>query len=171
MYKRLTMEPIKGKAWKFGNNVDTDLMVPGQYLDAPMETTVTHVFESVRPNFAANVNKGDIIVAGKNFGCGSSREQAPAALKALQIGCILAESFARIFFRNAIAIGLPILTCARISGEFDDGEQASIYLSEARIENNTRGTSYFADPLSQEMLSILDKGGILELLKDINRGD
>lgn len=165
------MEPIKGSVWKFGNNVDTDLMVPGQYLDAPLENIVAHVFESVRPNFAANVNKCDIIVAGKNFGCGSSREQAPAALKALRVGCILAESFARIFFRNAIAIGLPILTCTRISREFEDGELASIYLSEARVENNTRGTSFFADPLSDEMLCILDKGGILELLKEIYRGD
>lgn len=160
------MELIEGRIWKFGDNIDTDAIVPGQYLDAPMEDVVTHVLESVKSNFASDVKEGDIIVAGKNFGCGSSREQAPAALKALGFGCILAESFARIFFRNAIAIGLPILRCTQISQKFDDGDEALINLSEARVENRTRGESLFADPLSEEMLNIISKGGILALLKE-----
>jgi len=159
------VEMIQGKVWKFGDNIDTDVIVPGQYLDAPVNDIKIHVFESVNPNFAAGVQAGDIIVAGRNFGCGSSREQAPTVLKALGIRCIIAESFGRIFFRNAIAIGLPILTCTQISRLFEEGEKASIYLSEARIENNTRGVSVMADPLSEDMLHILEKGGILELLR------
>ena len=159
------MEMIQGRVWKFGDNIDTDVIVPGQYLDSPVNDIKIHVFESVNPNFAAGVKEGDIIVAGRNFGCGSSREQAPTALKALGIRCIIAESFGRIFFRNAIAIGLPILTCTQISRLFEDGEKASIYLSEARIENNTRRVSVMADPLSEDMLRILEKGGILELLR------
>lgn len=160
------MDPFKGDVWKFGNNVDTDVIVPGQYLDAPISEIIPHVFESINPGFAPGVKHGDIIVAGKNFGCGSSRENAPAALKEMGIGCIIAESFARIFFRNAIAIGLPVISCRDVSSRFDNHDHASINLSEALIENVTKKTMTAGDPLSDEMLRIIEKGGILNLLKE-----
>lgn len=161
------MEVIRGKVRIFGDNIDTDVMVPGQYLDAPMEEVVNHVFESTNPNFVKEVKKGDIIVAGKNFGCGSSRENAPAALKDLGIGCIIAESFARIFFRNAIAIGLPAISCSNVTKYFTEGDIALVRLAEALVENKTRNISRPAEPLSDEMINILNKGGIIELLKEM----
>jgi 3-isopropylmalate/(R)-2-methylmalate dehydratase small subunit len=161
------MESIQGKVWKFGDNIDTDVMVPGQYLDAPMEEVVQHVFESINPEFAKGVKNSDIIVAGKNFGCGSSRENAPDALKKLGIGCIIAESFARIFFRNAIAIGLPVISCKNVSSSFDDNDCARVNLPDARIENITKKKMLTAQSLSEEMLRIIEKGGILNLLKEM----
>ncbi|HQG31760.1 MAG TPA: 3-isopropylmalate dehydratase [Deltaproteobacteria bacterium] len=160
------MDPFKGDVWKFGDNVDTDVIVPGQYLDAPITEIFPHVFESINPAFAKEVKKGDIIVAGKNFGCGSSRENAPSALKEMGIGCIVAESFARIFFRNAVAIGLPVISCGDVSSRFQDHDHASVNLSKALIENTTRKTVTAANPLSEEMLRIIEKGGILNLLKE-----
>jgi 3-isopropylmalate/(R)-2-methylmalate dehydratase small subunit len=164
------MEIMEGRVWTFGNNIDTDVIVPGQYLDAPMDVVVKHVLESVNPDFVKEVREGDIIVAGKNFGCGSSRENAPAAIKELGIGCIVAESFGRIFFRNAIAIGLPLLNCSGISEKFKEGDQALVRLSEAKVENKTRDLIIDAVPLSEEMLNILDRGGLLALLKEIHQG-
>jgi len=161
------MEAIEGKVWKFGDNIDTDLIVPGQYLDAPMEEVVKHVLVSVNPDFVKGVKKGDIIIAGKNFGCGSSRENAPAAIKELGIGCIVAESFARIFFRNAIAIGLPIISCAGVNDAFENGDVAHVKIPEASVENRTKKQSLEAENLSDEMIRILGKGGILELLKEM----
>jgi 3-isopropylmalate/(R)-2-methylmalate dehydratase small subunit len=161
------MEIIEGRVWMFGNNIDTDAIVPGQYLDAPIVEAVKHVLESVNPNFAKEVKEGDIIVAGRNFGCGSSRENAPAAIKELGIRCIVAESFGRIFFRNAIAIGLPLLNCSGISEKFEEGDRALVRLSDAKVENKTRKFTIDAVPLSEEMLNILNKGGMLALLKEI----
>jgi len=161
------MDQIQGNVWKFGDNIDTDAIVSGQYLDAPLEEVVPHVLESVNARFAKDVKTGDIIVAGKNFGCGSSRENAPEALKMLGIRGIIAESFARIFFRNAIAIGLPVITFHdAFSISFRDGEQAIINLPEARIENTTKGIVASARPLPAEVLRIIEKGGILNLLKE-----
>jgi 3-isopropylmalate dehydratase small subunit len=160
------MKAIEGKVWKFGDNIDTDLIVPGQYLDAPMEEIVKHVLASVNPDFVKEVKRGDIIIAGRNFGCGSSRENAPGAIKELGISCIVAESFARIFFRNAIAIGLPIISCTGVSDAFEDGDIAHIEIQEASVENRTKKQSLKAENLSDEMISILSKGGILELLKE-----
>lgn len=160
------MDPFKGEVWKFGDNVDTDVIVPGQYLDAPIGEIIPHVFESINPRFAHEVKKGDIIVAGKNFGCGSSRENAPAALKEMGVGCIVAESFARIFFRNAVAIGLPVISCNDTPNRFEAHDHVSIDLPGALIENTTRKTVTAANPLSEEMLRIIEKGGILNLLKD-----
>lgn len=161
------MKIIEGRVWTFGDNIDTDVIVPGQYLDAPIDEAVKHVLESVNPNFTKEVKEGDIIVAGRNFGCGSSRENAPAAIKELGISCIVAESFGRIFFRNAIAIGLPLLNCSGISEKFREGERALVRLSEARVENKTRKLTIDTVPLSEEMLNILNKGGMLALLKEI----
>ena len=165
------MDPINGDVWKFGDNIDTDAIVSGQYLDAPLEEVVQHVFESINARFAKDVKTGDIIVAGKNFGCGSSRENAPAALKKLGISGIIAESFARIFFRNAIAIGLPVITSPDAFNCFGEGEHARINLPEAWIENTTKGIRASANPLPDEVLRIIKKGGILNLLKEEMQGD
>jgi len=161
------VEVIQGKVWTFGDDVDTDLIVSGQYLDLPLEEMASHVLESVKPNFAAEVKRGDIIVAGKNFGCGSSREQAPSALRQAGIGCVVAESFGRIFFRNAIAIGLPVVTCKGAWKMFEEGHSGQVSMKEFRIENLTDGVHLQGEPLSEEVQRILDKGGILECLKEI----
>lgn len=157
--------------WKFGDNVNTDVIVPGRYLDVPLEESSPHVFESVKPEFAGGVKKGDIIVAGSNFGCGSSRESAPEVLKILGIGCVVADSFGRIFFRNAIAVGLPALACRGVSAQFEDGDIARVDVVRAVVENLTRGITLHGEPLSAEMLLILDCGGILKLLKGIAEGE
>jgi 3-isopropylmalate/(R)-2-methylmalate dehydratase small subunit len=158
---------VRGKVWKFGNNVDTDAISPTKYLSAPEAELMKHVLEVINPRFAQEVKPGDIIVAGSNFGCGSSRESAPAALKTIGIGAILAESFARIFFRNAIAIGLPAFTCPEVSALFADGDELELDLTSAKITNLTRGKTIYAQPLPEQMLEVLSKGGIVPLLKDI----
>jgi 3-isopropylmalate/(R)-2-methylmalate dehydratase small subunit len=162
------MDDLNGKVWKFGNDVDTDVIVPGFYLDAPMEEILPHVLESVAPDFAARVEAGDLIVAGTNFGCGSSREHAPAALKKVGIACVVAESFSRIFFRNAIAIGLPVLTCRGVSDAFQQGQSARVSMKLFQIHNLETGSVLQGDPLSEEIGVILEKGGILEFLKSLN---
>lgn len=159
------MQEYSGRVWRFGNNVDTDVIVPGQYLDAPMEEILPHVLESVNAEFANRVKSGDLLFAGTNFGCGSSREQAPVALKSAGIACVVAESFGRIFFRNAIAIGLPVLICRDVSGAFQNGQQASVLLDQCLVRNLETGVKLVGEPLSEEMAAILEMGGILEYLR------
>lgn len=161
------LEPIRGRVWKFGNDIDTDVITPGIYLDAPMDEMKKHVLEVVNPRFASEVKPGDIIVAGRNFGCGSSRETAPDALKALGIGAVVAVSFARIFFRNAIAIGLPIISCPNVAEAFDEGQELELDLTNARVRNVTTGTVLQAEALAPEMLEVLTKGGIGVLLEEM----
>jgi 3-isopropylmalate dehydratase small subunit len=163
------MSQVKGKIWKLGDNIDTDVIVSGQYLDAPIDEVIRHVLESIRPEFVKEVKKGDIIVAGKNFGCGSSRENAPAAIQKLGIACIVAESFARIFFRNSIAIGLPVVICKDVTGIFNEGERAVIEFRKAHVENLNSGAALQGELLSDEILSIVEKKGILEMLKCIRK--
>lgn len=156
---------IKGRVWKFGDNIDTDVITPGQYLSLPMDQLKLHVFEPIRPGFINLVKPGDVIVAGRNFGCGSSREQAPRAIKEIGIAAVIAESFARIFFRNAISIGLPVLICEGISKVFDEGDVLEADFASGEIKNVTKGVTLKAKPLPPLMLEILTAGGALELLK------
>jgi len=158
---------MKGRVWKFGDNIDTDAITPGKYMSAPEPELRKHVLEVINPKFAREVKPGDFIVAGNNFGCGSSRESAPAALKTLGVAAIVAESFARIFFRNAIAIGLPALTCPGVSSLFADGDELELDLVSGKITNLTRGKTVYAQPLPEQMLEVLSQGGILPLLKQI----
>ncbi len=160
---------MRARVWKFGSNVDTDAITPGKYMSGPEAELMKHVLEVINPRFPREVKPGDIIVAGSNFGCGSSRESAPAALKALGIGAIVAESFARIFFRNSIAIGLPALICAGVSNLFDDGDEMELELKTGSITNLNRGKTIYAQPLPEQMLEVLSKGGIVPLLKEIGR--
>ena len=160
---------IRGKTWRFGDNVDTDVITPGIYMDAPMEEIKKHVLEALNPRFPREVELGDVIVAGKNFGCGSSRETAPDAIKSLGVGAVIAASFARIFFRNAVAIGLPILPCPGAASSFEDGEEAEVDISLAIVRNCTRNITIVSPQLSADILDILSRGGILAMLKALHK--
>ncbi len=152
------IDRISGKVWKFGDNVDTDVIIPGKYLrTTDMSIFASHVMEGIDPQFSKKVQKGDIIVAGKNFGCGSSREQAPLALKHAGVACIVAESFARIFFRNAINVGLPIIE-AKVDCE--EGDIIEIDLGKGLIKNKDR--SYQGTRLPDFLREILVDGGLVE---------
>jgi 3-isopropylmalate/(R)-2-methylmalate dehydratase small subunit len=161
------MKIIKGRVWKFGDNVDTDVISPTLYLEAPMDELKKHVLEAIHPRFAREARPGDMMVAGKNFGCGSSRENAPDAIRALGIGAVMAESFARIFFRNAVAIGLPVLPCPGVAASFREGDEAEVDIARAVVKNLTRAVELSAFPLPKEILEILDMGGTLALLKKL----
>lgn len=155
---------ISGRTWKFGDNIDTDVIIPGKYLrTTDMSVFASHVMEGIDPEFSKKVRNGDIIVAGKNFGCGSSREQAPLALKYSGIACIVAESFARIFFRNAINVGLPIIE-ARI--ECNEGDIIEIDLGNGIVRNNEK--DYPATKLPDFLREILADGGLVEHRKKVS---
>ncbi len=156
---------IRGRVWKFGDQVDTDVITPGIYVDAPMSEMKKHVLESLNPRFPAEVKRGDLIVAGKNFGCGSSRETAPDAIQALGVAGVIADSFARIFFRNALAIGLAVLPCPGASGAFQEGEEAELDVFQATVKNVSTGLNLKAQPLHADILDIIAHGGIFGLLK------
>ena len=164
------MDIIRGKVWKFGNDVDTDAITPGQYMNSMTEMK-EHVLEVIDPRFPKEVNPGDVIIAGANFGCGSSRETAPAVLKAIGVGAIVAESFARIFFRNAIAVGLPIITCPGVSNSFAEGDTLEVDVADAMVTNVTRERALSAQPLPDEMIEVLTMGGIVPLLRRMATGE
>lgn len=152
------IDRISGRVWKFGDNIDTDVIIPGKYLrTTDMSVFASHVMEGIDPQFSKKVQKGDIIVAGKNFGCGSSREQAPLALKHAGVACIVAESFARIFFRNAINVGLPIIE-AKVDCE--EGDIIEIDLGKGLVKN--KDSSYQGTRLPDFLREILVDGGLVE---------
>ena len=154
------MSEIKGKVWNFGDNIDTDVIIPGRYLRTFDENELAvNVLEGERADFTKNIQKGDIILAGDNFGCGSSRVQAAVAIKAAGVDVIIAKSFARIFYRNAINIGLPVVTA---DIEADDGDILSVDLEEGIIENQTKNTQVEIQPFNDFMFEILSDGGIVE---------
>ncbi len=153
------MEKIQGKVWKFGDNIDTDVIIPGRYLRTfSLDDLAAHVMEGVDPDFAENVENGDIIVARENFGCGSSREQAPVALKHAGVSAIVAKSFARIFYRNAVNIGLPVIV-AQINAT--SGDVLKIDLEKGIIINVTTNESFKIEPFKKFMLDILKEGGLV----------
>jgi 3-isopropylmalate/(R)-2-methylmalate dehydratase small subunit len=152
-----------GRAWRFGDDVDTDAIIPGKYLVLNSSADLAnHAFENVRPNFASQVIKGDIVVAGENFGCGSSREHAPLALKD-NISIVIACSFARIFFRNAINIGLPVVECD--TTEIKDGDILSVDLERGRIYNETQQNAYATAPYPTFVMRIIEAGGLVPYVK------
>lgn len=154
------LELIEGKVWRFGDNIDTDVIIPGRYLRTfSLDDLAAHVMEGSRPDFAQKVEKGDIIVADWNFGCGSSREQAPVALKHAGISAIIAKSFARIFYRNAINIGLPVVVA---DIEAQEGDRVRIDLGKGEIVNLTTNQNYKIEPFRKFMLEILENGGLVE---------
>ncbi len=156
---------IRGRAWRFGDDMSTDLLAPGAYAVAPLEERKRHTLEAVNPRFAADVQPGDVVVAGRNFGCGSSRESAPEGLKALGVGCVVATSFARIFLRNAVAIGLPALPCPDAAAAIGDGDPVEVDLEAGTVRNLATGALVRGQHLPPQMLQILRAGGVLALLR------
>ena len=153
---------MKGKAFKFGDDVDTDMIIPARFLITtdPAEMA-THAFEEARPEWRTQVNEGDVLVAGNNFGCGSSREHAPIAIKAAGIGCVIAASFARIFYRNAFNIGLPVLESAEASGDIAEGDVVEVNASTGIITNHTKNRGYQSKPIPPFMQELVRAGGLM----------
>jgi len=154
---------LKGRAWKFGTNIDTDAIIPARYLNVSDPAQLAqHCMEDENPQFVNEVKEGDIIVAETNFGCGSSREHAPIALKAKGISCVIAKSFARIFYRNAFNMGLPILECKQAVDGISDGQGVEVDLVTGEIKNNSTNQRYQAIPIPAFMQQIIDDGGLME---------
>ncbi len=153
---------FQGKSWKFPDDVDTDVIIPARYLMTSDENELAeHVMEDIDPEFAGNVKQGEIIVAGSNFGCGSSREHAPIAIKAAGVSCIIAKSYARIFYRNAINIGLPIVECPEAVDEAETGDEFEIDTDEGWVRNTRTGKSYEAKPFPEYIKDIIAAGGLM----------
>lgn len=159
---------LTGKVWRYGDNVDTDVIIPARYLvtSEPRELA-KHCMEDMDASFAGKVAAGDILVAGRNFGCGSSREHAPLAIKGCGVPCVIAESFARIFYRNAINIGLPMLEIGNQVKDIHAGDELEIDLAAGRIHNVTTGDIFQAEPLPEFIQKIVTAGGLIEYLKEV----
>jgi 3-isopropylmalate dehydratase small subunit len=157
---------LKGKVWKYGDNVDTDAVIPARYLNVSTpEELALHCMEDIYLDFAGAVQPGDIIVGGKNFGCGSSREHAPLAIKGAGVSCVIAETFARIFYRNAINIGLPILECPEAVTDTDAGQTLEVALETGTIRNLDTGQVFQAAPYPPFMMDIISAGGLIEFTR------
>ncbi len=157
---------LKGKVFKYGDNVDTDAIIPARYLNlVEPQDLAAHCMEDIDAEFVTKVKPGDIIVANSNFGCGSSREHAPVAIKASGISCVIARSFARIFFRNAINIGLPLLECAEAVDNIKAGDQVEVDLAAGKITNLSSGKTFTSKPYPDFMMQIVNAGGLVEYTK------
>ena len=161
------MEKAKGRVFKYGDNVDTDVIIPARYLNSSDPADLAaHCMEDIDKTFIERVNKGDIIVANKNFGCGSSREHAPIAIKAAGVSCVIAETFARIFYRNAINIGLPIIECAEAGKEIAEGDEVEIDFDSGLITDVTTGKTYQGQAFPAFMQNIINAGGLVNYVNN-----
>lgn len=157
----------RGHVFKYADNVDTDVIIPARYLNTPnAQELARHCMEDIDAAFVQKMQAGDVIVAGWNFGCGSSREHAPLVIKACGVGCVIAKSFARIFYRNAINIGMPILECEQAADEINAGDELSIDFTAGIISDLTTGKTYRAQPFPEFIQNIIAKGGLLASLKE-----
>ena len=157
---------LKGPVHKYGADVDTDAIIPARYLNVSEPAELAkHTMEGIDPDFVNRVKPGDIIMATTNFGCGSSREHAPLAIKTVGVSCVIAKSFARIFFRNAINIGLPLLECAEAVDNTNDGDTLEVDLSSGRIKNLSNGKVFVAKPYPEFMSELISTGGLIEYTK------
>lgn len=155
-----------GKVFKYGDNIDTDVIIPARYLNTPdMKELASHCMEDIDKNFTKKVNEGDIIVANKNFGCGSSREHAPISIKESGISCVIASTFARIFYRNAINIGLPILECDEAAMKIEEGDKLEIDFNSGIIKNISKNEEYKAEPFPEFMQNIISNGGLIKSIE------
>ena len=161
---------IQGKVWKFGDDVNTDLIISGKhkYSVTDLDELSKHAMEALMPDFAQKVQKGDLIVAGSNFGCGSSREQAPVVLKRLGVAAVIARSFARIFYRNAINIGLPAVECGDVD-DIEAGDVLEVDLTRGYVRNHTKNRVYTVKPMPLELWKILSEGGLVNYVKKHGR--
>ncbi len=158
---------LKGNVWKFGDNIDTDVIIPARYLNtSDSEELAAHCMEDYDNNFMKKMKSGDIMVAGENFGCGSSREHAPIAIKSAGISCVIAKSFARIFFRNAINIGLPIFESAEVFEQSQQGDVLEVNTDQGIIRNMTKQKEFQITPLPDFMQNIISAGGLVEYVKE-----
>lgn len=157
---------MKGKCWKFGDNINTDEIIPARYLNTSDEKELAkHCMEDADPDFVNKVSLHDIIVAEENFGCGSSREHAPLSIKAAGLSCVIAKSFARIFFRNAINIGLPIFECREAVDGITEGNEVEVDIAKGKIINRSTGQNFDAEPYPKELREIIDAGGLMNYVK------
>ncbi|MDR3588612.1 MAG: 3-isopropylmalate dehydratase small subunit [Negativicutes bacterium] len=157
---------LQGKVWRYGDNVDTDVIIPARYLNtADPKELAAHCMEDIDTTFVGGVKPGDIMVGGRNFGCGSSREHAPVAIKACGVTCIIADSFARIFYRNAINIGLPLIELGPAVAEIEGGDTVKVDLAKGIVENVTRGKTYTVQPLPGFIQEIASAGGLINYVK------
>ena len=155
----------KGKAFKYGDNVDTDVIIPARYLNTPdPKELAAHCMEDIDANFVKSVKPGDIIVAGRNFGCGSSREHAPISIKASGVACVIAASFARIFYRNSLNVALPILECPEAAAAIAAGDAVSVDFETGRITDETSGQTFTAEPFPPFMRDLIAAGGLAAYL-------
>jgi 3-isopropylmalate dehydratase small subunit len=153
---------LRGRCWKYGDNIDTDAIIPARYLASSDPAFLAqHCMEDADTEFVKKAQEGDFIVAGRNFGCGSSREHAPVAIKAAGISCVIAKSFARIFYRNAFNMGLPILDCSEAVDEIEDGDEIEINLSKGTLRNLRSGAEFHASPIPPFMQELIDAGGLI----------
>ena len=157
---------LQGRVWKFGDNIDTDVIIPARFLNvSDQETLARNCFVDLRPDFSQNVKPGDIILGGSNFGCGSSREHAPLAIKAAGVSVIIARSYARIFYRNAFNIGLPILECEEATVAFSEGDRISVDLDSGEIKGVADENVFSANPIPEFMREIITAGGLVPYIK------
>lgn len=161
---------MRGTAHVFGDEVNTDVITPSDYFGESLTVMAEHIFEPERPKFSSAIDVGDIVVAGDHFGSGSSRESAPAAIQAAGIGAVVAESFARLFYRNAIGIGLPVVTCPDITDGVSEGHELVVDLDVGLVQNRTTGETFESESLPPELQSILDRGGLIELYRSAPDG-
>jgi 3-isopropylmalate/(R)-2-methylmalate dehydratase small subunit len=159
------MAVIHGKVWKFGDNIDTDIIIPARYLILPIEEAKEKAMEPIRPSFSKEFEKGGIIIAGRNFGCGSSREQAPAVLRALGVSAIMAKTFARIFFRNTINLGIPAIECKEACDKIEEGEEIAIEPETGKIKLLKQAITLQGSKLPPFLLEIIKDGGLIPHLK------
>lgn len=157
----------EGRVFKFGANVDTDVIIPARYLNVPDPSELAkHCMEDIDKEFVNKVTDGDIIVADKNFGCGSSREHAPIAIKAAGVSCVIADTFARIFYRNAINIGLPIIECPEAAKGIEEGDQVEVDFDSGMIYNKTKGTQFQGQAFPEFMQNIISNGGLINYINN-----
>ena len=158
---------MRGKVWKYGDHIDTDVIIPARYLNDPDPAALaSHCMVDIDDSFAKDVHTGDIMVGGWNFGCGSSREHAPIAIQASGVSCVIAASFARIFYRNSINIGFPILECPEASAAINAGDIVNVDTKTGVITDETTGECFQATPFPEFIENIIEKGGLLKYLKD-----
>lgn len=155
---------LRGRVWKFGDDVDTDVMAPWNTISAPWEERRESVLK-IRPEFSDRVKPGDVIVAGRNWGCGSSREHAPENLQLLGVAAVVAESFGRIYFRNCVAIAFPNLVCRGIAAACEEGDQLEVDIESGRVRNLTKGTELQGEAYTRDMLEIVEQGGLMKVLE------
>ena len=162
-----TLKNCRGTAFKYGDNVDTDVIIPARYLNTPnAKELAAHCMEDIDADFVSRVKPGDIIVAGRNFGCGSSREHAPIAIKASGVACVIAASFARIFYRNALNVALPILECPEAAAAISKGDVVSVDFAAGTITDETTGATFTAEPFPPFMRDLIAAGGLAAYLKN-----